>query len=236
MGNKVTMLDELKNKVCRANIELAEEGLVFRTFGNVSGVDRDGAKMVIKPSGVPYKELTPDKMVVVSLDTGQVLSEGFKPSSDTPTHLEIYRAMEHIGAVAHTHSIYATAWSQACREIPPLGTTGADYFHGPVPCTRTMTDDEIGEDYEANTGKVIAERMSGLDPVEFPAILVANHGPFAWGLDPHGAVESAAIVEHLARIALETLNIDPHSPPISQALLDKHFLRKHGPQSYYGQT
>ena len=229
------MLTELKEQVCRANIELGAEGLVIQTFGNVSGIDRERNLVAIKPSGVAYEALRPDQIVVVSLETGQPVEGDLKPSSDTPTHLELYRAFGSIGGVAHTHSTCATAWAQARREIPPLGTTHADYFHGPVPCTRPMTAAEIKTDYEANTGKVIVERFAELDPLEFPGTLVANHGPFTWGTDAIQAVHAASALEHLARLAAETLRIEPGTGAISAELLDKHFLRKHGPDRYYGQ-
>jgi len=229
------MLDELKEQVCRANVDLGAEGLVIQTFGNVSGIDRERNLVAIKPSGVAYEALRPNQIVVVSLETGQSVEGDLKPSSDTPTHLELYRAFAGIGGVAHTHSTCATAWAQARREIPPLGTTHADYFHGPVPCTRPMTAAEIKTDYEANTGKVIVERFAELDPLEFPGALVANHGPFTWGTDAIQAVHAASALEHLARLAAETLRIEPGAGAISAELLDKHFLRKHGPGRYYGQ-
>ncbi len=229
------MLDKLKEQVCRANVELGAEGLVIQTFGNVSGIDRERNLVAIKPSGVPYEALGPDQIVVVSLETGQPVEGDLKPSSDTPTHLELYRAFGSIGGVAHTHSTCATAWAQARREIPPLGTTHADYFHGPVPCTQPMTAAEIKTDYEANTGKVIVKRFVELDPLEFPGTLVANHGPFTWGTDAIQAVHAASALEHLARLAAETLRIEPGAGAISVELLDKHFLRKHGPGRYYGQ-
>ena len=229
------MLKELKTQVCRANLKLAAEGLVIQTWGNVSGVDRAGGNMVIKPSGVPYDAMMPEQMVVISLQTGKVVEGDLRPSSDTPTHLELYRVFESIGGVVHTHSFYATAWAQARREIPPLGTTHADYFRGAVPCTRPLRPEEIQNDYEANTGKVIAERLGRLDPLETPGVLVANHGPFAWGLTPDEAVLHAVILEHLARLATETLRVEPYPRTISAILLNKHFTRKHGPDAYYGQ-
>ena len=229
------MLEELKESVHQANLELLERGLVFETFGNVSGADRSAGVMVIKPSGVPYEQMKPQDMVAVCLERGKVLEGDMNPSSDTPTHLELYRAFEPIGGVVHSHSLCATAWAQAGRDIPPLGTTHADYFHGPVPCTRGPAEEEIRRDYEANTGRLILERLAGLDPREFPGVLVAGHGPFAWGPTPQEAVRNAAILEHVARLASETLRIDPAAGPIPQPLLDKHFLRKHGPDGYYGQ-
>ena len=229
------MLEELKEQVCEANLKLLSEGLVIQTWGNVSGIDRDSGRVVIKASGLSYDGMKPSQMIVVSLDTGEVIDGDLRPSSDTPTHLEIYRAMPTVGGIVHTHSIYAAAWAQARSEIPPLGTTHADYFSGPVPCTRTMTDAEIRGEYEANTGKVIVERFADLDPDQLPGVLVADHGPFAWGRTPEKAVFNAVILEHLAHLASETLRVDSYPKPISEALLDKHFLRKHGTDAYYGQ-
>ena len=230
------MLEELKKDVCDANLRLLAEGLVIQTFGNVSGVDRAGGHVVIKPSGVPYEGMKPKHMVVVSLATGNRVEGELRPSSDTPTHVELYRAFQGAGGVVHTHSIYATAWAQARREIPPFGTTHADYFYGAIPCTRPMTPREIQAEYEANTGKVIVEQFAELDPLRIPGVLVAEHGPFAWGPTPNQAVHNAAIVEHLARLASETLRVEPYPGRITGELLDKHFLRKHGPGAYYGQT
>lgn len=229
------MLEELKQLVCEANLALARSGLVEGTFGNVSGVDRDGGHVVIKPSGVPYDHMRPEHMVVVSLDDGQTVEGNLRPSSDAPTHVELYRAFEEIGGVAHTHSIFATAWAQARREIPPLGTTHADAFHGPIPLTRLLGPDEIETDYEANTGLIVAERFAEIDPMEIQAVLVADHGPFTWGLSPQEAVTAAADLEHVARLASETLRIEPYPVMMSRELLDKHFLRKHGKDAYYGQ-
>jgi L-ribulose-5-phosphate 4-epimerase len=229
------MLEELKDRVCQANLRLAAEGLVMQTWGNVSGVDRKGGFVVIKPSGVSYDEMTPECMVVVSLETGEVVEGDLNPSSDTPTHRELYRAFEGVGGIVHAHSLYATAWAQAQREIPCFGTTHADFCHGPVPCTRPLKPDEIAGDYETNTGKVIVERFASLDPKSIPAVLVAEHGPFAWGAGPDRAVTAAVTLEQVARIASETLRIDPSAGPISPELLNKHFLRKHGPDAYYGQ-
>ena len=229
------MLDELKRQVCQANLELVRRGLVVETFGNASGVDRASGHVVIKPSGVPYEQMKPKHMVVLSLQTGAVAEGELRPSSDAPTHVELYRAFQSIGGIVHTHSLYATAWAQARREIPPLGTTHADYFHGPVPLTRSLTVEEIQNDYEANTGKVIVERLAALDAAEFPAVLVFDHGPFVWGPDLERAVHNAVILEHLARLACETLRIEPYPRPLAPDLLEKHFRRKHGPDSYYGQ-
>lgn len=229
------MLDELKEQVCRANLELVSRGLVIETWGNVSGVDRQAGRVVIKPSGVGYAQLKPEHMVVVDLADGRVAEGSLRPSSDTPTHLELYRAFAGIGGVVHTHSLYATAWAQAQRDIPPLGTTHADYFAGPVPCTRPLTAREIAGQYEANTGKVIVERLAALEAEHFPAVLVAAHGPFAWGATPAQAVEHAAVLEHLAQLAAATVAIEPYPRPILPELLNKHFFRKHGPGKYYGQ-
>jgi L-ribulose-5-phosphate 4-epimerase len=229
------MLEKLKMQVCQANLDLVKEGLVIQTFGNVSGIDRASGRVVIKPSGVPYNGMKPQNMVVVALDTGKVIDGKFRPSSDTPTHLVLYRAFPELGGIVHTHSLYATAWAQARREIPALGTTHADFCHGPVPCTRLMTPKEIRGDYEANTGAVMVERFAQLDPLAFPAVLVASHGPFAWGCDANDAVHNAVILEFLARLASETLSLRTNAPPMQRVLLDKHFLRKHGPGAYYGQ-
>ena len=230
------MLEELKTRVRAANLALVSEGLVAQTFGNVSGIDRDRSLVVIKPSGVPYDVMKPEQMVVVSLVTGQVVEGDLKPSSDTPTHLVLYRAFQSIGGIVHTHSLHATAWAQARRELPALGTTHADYFPGPVPCTRLLTAREIRRDYEANTGQVIVERFARLDPARMPAVLVSSHGPFTWGIDCGEAVHHAVILEFLARLAAETLRIKPAAKAMQAALLQKHFSRKHGAGAYYGQT
>jgi L-ribulose-5-phosphate 4-epimerase len=229
------MLEELKNTVCEANLQLVREGLVIQTFGNVSGVDRASGKLVIKPSGVGYDVLKPEHMVVVSLATGKVVEGDLRPSSDTPTHVVLYRALKNIGGVVHTHSRYATAWAQARREIPAFGTTHADYFHGPVPVTRLLTAKEIREDYETNTGHVIIERFRELDPLQMPAVLVAHHAPFVWGRTLDDAVHNAVALEFCAQMASETLRLRPGSKPMPATLLDKHFLRKHGQRAYYGQ-
>jgi L-ribulose-5-phosphate 4-epimerase len=229
------MLEQLKREICQANLQLVAEGLVLHTFGNVSGVDRRRGLVVIKPSGVPYHKMKPAQMVVLSLETGKVIGAGLKPSSDTETHLVLYRAFPQIGGVVHTHSLYATAWAQAGRPIPVHGTTHADYWHGEVPCTRPLTRTEIETDYEANTGSVIVEKFRRLDPSRHPAVLVAGHGPFTWGTDAHDAVHHAVVLEFVARLAAETLHINAHAKPLPQVLLDKHFLRKHGPGAYYGQ-
>lgn len=229
------VLESLKEQVCHANLRLVKEGLVLCTFGNVSGIDRAAGRVVIKPSGVDYSAMRPEHMVVVSLETGKVIDGDLRPSSDTPTHLELYRAFADIGGVVHSHSLYATAWAQARRQIPPLGTTHADYFRGPVPCTRLLTVEEIHGAYEANTGKVIVERLGGMDPVECPGVLVAGHGPFAWGRSPQDAVHHAVVLEFLARLAHETIRLAGRPEEIQPELLDKHFLRKHGADAYYGQ-
>ena len=229
------MLEELKRRVCEANKRLVAEGLVVQTWGNVSGLDRDAGLVVIKPSGVAYEELTAERMVAVSLESGQAVEAGLNPSSDTPTHLVLYRHLRGIGGVVHTHSLYSTAWAQARRDIPPLGTTHADYFHGPIPCTRTMTAEEIAGDYEANTGEVIVARLGDADPLALPGALVADHGPFAWGRTPEQAVENAVVLEHLAHLATMTAIINPYPKSISRELLDKHYFRKHGKDAYYGQ-
>lgn len=228
-------MEDLKTLVCRANLDLVGAGLVFHTWGNVSGADRDAGVMVIKPSGVPYEDMTPDQMVVVSIENGRVVEGTLKPSSDTPTHLVLYRAFQEVGAIAHTHSLYATAWAQACLDLPAFGTTHADFAHGPVPCTRPMTESEIADDYEVNTGRTIVERFEGIQPLECPAVLVANHGPFAWGRTANEAVHHAAVLEQVARMASETVRLKPDTVPVGRPLLDKHFLRKHGPNAYYGQ-
>jgi L-ribulose-5-phosphate 4-epimerase len=229
------MLEELKQQVCEANLQLVAEGLVIQTWGNASAVDREHDLVVIKPSGVPYAGMKPEHMVVVSLETGRVVDGRLKPSSDTPTHLTLYRAFKDIGGVVHTHSLYATAWAQAGRGIPAYGTTQADYWYGEVPCTRRLTPNEIKNDYEENTGLVIVETFKNVKPLEHPAVLVASHGPFTWGRNIADAVHNAAVLEFIARLAGETLRLNPKTKPMQSALLDKHFLRKHGPQAYYGQ-
>jgi len=229
------MLEELKTQVCQANLDLVRKGLVIQTWGNVSGVDRERGLVVIKPSGVPYDDMKPRHMVVVSLESGNVVGGSLKPSSDTDTHLVLYRAFKNIGGIVHTHSLYATAWSQAGKGLPAYGTTQADYWYGDVPCTRKLTPAEIKNDYEANTGEVIVETFRDLDPLQHPAVLVASHGPFAWGKDVHAAVHNAVVLEFVAQLATETLRINPKAKPMQSALLDKHFLRKHGPGATYGQ-
>jgi L-ribulose-5-phosphate 4-epimerase len=226
--------DELRERVLAANLELATRGLARASFGNVSGVDRDGGVVAIKPSGVAYSDLRAEDVSLVTLEDGERLS-GLSPSSDTPTHLELYRAFEAIGGVAHTHSTYATSWAQARRPIPCLGTTHADSVNGPVPCTRPLSDEECGGEYERLTGVVVVEALEGRDPLEVPAALVASHGAFAWGASPAEAVEHAAALEEIARLAFNAVVLDSALEPVSGALLERHFRRKHGPTAYYGQ-
>jgi len=228
------MHEELKKAVCEANLELQKQRLVIYSWGNVSGIDRSAGVIAIKPSGVAYAELTPGKIVLLNPD-GKLIEGALNPSSDTPTHLELYRNFETIGAICHTHSPNATMWAQACKEIPCFGTTHADYFYGPVPVTEVMTEEQIKDGYELNTGKVIVRRFAGMDPMQMPAVLVANHGPFSWGSDPAAAVEATVVLEQIAAMALGTITINPNQGPISSALLDKHYLRKHGKNAYYGQ-
>lgn len=228
------MLEDLKERVWQANRELVARGLVFSTWGNASGIDRAESMLAIKPSGVEYASLRPDDMVVVDLD-GNVVEGTLNPSSDSATHLELYRAFPNVGGIVHTHSHFATVWAQACRPIPCLGTTHADYCHGDVPVTESLTADEVVNDYETNTGKVIVRRFEGLDPAVFPGVLVAQHGPFAWGETVEKAVESAAVLEEIARLAYHTLGLRASQTGIPEFLLDKHYLRKHGPDAYYGQ-
>jgi L-ribulose-5-phosphate 4-epimerase len=229
------VLEALKKEVCAENLRLVAEGLVVQTWGNVSAIDRPRSLVVIKPSGVAYDRMKPEHMVVVSLKTGAVVEGTLSPSSDTPTHLELYRAFPEIGGVVHTHSLYATAWAQARREIPAFGTTHADYYHGTVPCTRALTGKEITGDYEVNTGRVIVERFTTLDSASSPGVLVASHGPFTWGKSAQAAVDSAVVLEFLSKLASETLRIAPAIRAVPRVLLDKHYLRKHGNTAYYGQ-
>ena len=228
------MFDELREKVFRANIELQSSGLVILSWGNVSAIDRDAGVVIIKPSGIAYRELTPEKMVPVDL-TGRVLQCDLIPSSDVAAHLELYRNFKSVGGICHTHSTNATVWAQAGKQIPCFGTTHADHFYGPVPVTKTMTTEEIKTDYELNTGKVIVRRFTDLDPLEIPACLVAHHGPFTWGNSADEAVKNAIALEEVAAMAIGTIQVNPRQKPISQALLDKHYLRKHGKNAYYGQ-
>jgi len=228
---------DLRRAVAVANNDIAAAGLVVHAFGNVSGVDRDAGVFAIKPSGIPCEEVTEDDLVLISIQDGSTVWGNNRPSSDTPTHRAIYRGWQTVGGVVHTHSLFATAWAQARKAIPCLGTTHADHFRGPVPVTRPLTANEIEGEYEANTGEVIVEMYTngGLDPAEIPGALVASHGPFAWGTDPSAAVDTAAAMELLARLALHTLAISPLQPPLEKPLLERHFLRKHGPSAYYGQ-
>lgn len=228
------MFENLKIDVCEANLELKRNNLIIYSWGNVSGIDRDKGIVAIKPSGVSYDTLCPDDIVLLDLE-GTVVEGKLRPSSDTPTHLELYRNYPNIGGVCHTHSLHATIWAQACRPIPCFGTTHADYYYGSIPVTGLMTDDQIATDYELNTGKVIVETFSTLDPDQMPAVLVANHGPFTWGPTPAKSVESAVVLEQVAEMALKTSILNPELPAISQTLLDKHYLRKHGKNAYYGQ-
>lgn len=228
------MLEELKRQVYRANMELPERGLVTYTWGNVSGIDRESGLFVIKPSGVDYDSLSPDDMVVMSLDGKKVEGE-LNPSSDTATHLELYKAFQEIGGVVHTHSSMATAWAQAGRELPCYGTTHADYFYGTIPCTRNLTKEEIEEGYEKNTGLVIIETFKGKNPVYVPGVLCKNHGPFTWGKDAAEAVHNAVVLEEVAKMNLYTEMLNPRAGAAPQYMQDKHFMRKHGPNAYYGQ-
>jgi L-ribulose-5-phosphate 4-epimerase len=218
-----------------ANRAIVEAGLVVLTFGNASAVDRDAGVLAIKPSGVAYEELTPAAMVLVDLESGDVVEGDYRPSSDTPTHLVLYRAFATIGGVVHTHSPFATAWAQAARELPCFGTTHADHFRGAVPVTRSLTRDEVEGDYEQATGEVIVEALADVDPLAMPAALVAGHGPFAWGAHAAQAVENAVALEVVAASALRTELLRPGAAALDDALLDRHFLRKHGPGAYYGQ-
>ena len=228
------MLERLREQVLEANLELVRRGLVLYTFGNVSGVSREEGFVVIKPSGVPYKEMRPDHMVVTDLK-GNIIDGHLRPSSDLPTHLVLYNEFPEVGGIAHTHSEYATAWAQARRPIPCLGTTHADYFHGEVPVTATLTAAEISENYEKNTGHAIIRSLQNTTASKTPGVLVANHGPFAWGKDAQSAAHNAVILESIARVALFTFGLDPAARPIDSALHDKHYLRKHGKDAYYGQ-
>ena len=235
------MLEELKKKVCQANLDLVKHGLVIFTWGNVSAIDRNSGLVVIKPSGVSYDNMKPGDMVVVNLD-GKVVEGDLNPSSDTPTHLVLYRAFPEIGGVVHTHSTFATAWAQAGLDIPNIGTTHSDYFHEDIPCTRSMKKSEVFGEYEKETGNVIVESFRNMNPMDTPAVLVRNHGPFAWGTDADNAVHNAVVLEQVAKMGfvsmslnLSTLDIVNHKPSMNRHLIEKHYSRKHGPNAYYGQ-
>ncbi|WP_055107272.1 L-ribulose-5-phosphate 4-epimerase [Paenibacillus ihumii] len=228
------MLEALKQQVLEANLELPKHGLVTFTWGNVSGIDRESGLFVIKPSGVPYEELKAEDMVVVDLE-GNVVEGKLRPSSDTPTHMVLYRSFPDIGGVVHTHSPWGTSWAQAGKALPAYGTTHADYFYGEIPVTRPMTREEIEGAYELETGNVIVERFADLDPNQVPGVLVHAHAPFVWGKDAHNAVHNAVVLEEVAKIAARMLMLNPEAAPMDQTLLDRHFLRKHGAKAYYGQ-
>ena len=241
------MLEELKEKVCKANLDLVKHGLVLFTCGNVSAIDRESGLVVIKPSGVSYDNMKPSDMVVVDLD-GNVVEGSLRPSSDTPTHVVLYKAFPEIGGVVHTHSTFATAWAQAGRDIPNIGTTHADYFHEDIPCTRDMKKAEVFGEYEKETGNVIVERFKGMAPMDTPAVLVKNHGPFAWGTDADNAVHNAVVLEEVAKMAFVSMGIESSftaarrnaydftpAPSMNKNLIEKHYSRKHGPNAYYGQ-
>lgn len=231
------MLAELKQEVCAANLELVARGVVIYTWGNVSGIDHEKGLVVIKPSGVNYDDMQPEDMVVVDLETGKTVEGKWKPSSDTKTHLELYRQFPELGGVTHTHSVNAVAFAQAGRDIPALGTTHADYFYGSVPCTRELTQAEVESDYELSTGKVIVEtlRQRGMEPLSVPGIVVKNHGPFTWGKDPVASVYHAVVLDTVAEMTLKTLLLNPEAS-MQQYILDKHYYRKHGANAYYGQN
>ena len=229
------MLDALKKQVLEANLLLPKYGLITFTWGNVSGIDREKGLVVIKPSGVEYDGMTAEQMVVVELETGKTVDGTLSPSSDTATHIAFYKAFPNIGGVVHTHSRWATIFSQVGKNIPALGTTHADYFYGEIPCTRKMTKQEISGEYEANTGKVIVERFKDIDPDAVPAVLVNSHGPFTWGKDAKEAVHNAVVLEEIAFMAWHDILLKPDIAPMQQELLDKHYLRKHGKNAYYGQ-
>jgi L-ribulose-5-phosphate 4-epimerase len=228
------MLEALRAEVLEANLELVRRGLVIYTFGNASGISREHGLVVIKPSGVPYESMTARDMVIAEMD-GRVVEGELRPSTDLPTHLELYRAWPSVGGVAHTHSRHATAWAQAGREISCFGTTHADYFHGPIPVTAPLTPDEIESGYEANTGVAILRAIDDREPLRCPGVLVAGHAPFCWGKSVSDATHAAVMVEELAALAWETISINPSAQPISEALRDRHHFRKHGPQATYGQ-
>ena len=227
------MLEQLKEKVCKANLDLVKHGLVIFTWGNVSAIDRESGLVVIKPSGVSYDNMKPSDMVVVDLD-GNIVEGDLRPSSDTPTHLVLYKAFREIGGVVHTHSTYATAWAQAGKGIPNIGTTHADYFHDAIPCTADMTKEEVQGAYELETGNVIVKRFEGINPVHTPGVLVKNHGPFSWGKDADEAVHNAVVMEQVAKMAFIAFSVNPELT-MNPLLVEKHFSRKHGPDAYYGQ-
>ena len=227
------MLEELKAKVCKANLDLVGHGLVIFTWGNVSAIDRETGLVVIKPSGVSYDNMKPSDMVVVDLD-GNIVEGDLNPSSDTPTHLALYRAWPEIGGVVHTHSTYATAWAQAGLDIPNIGTTHSDYFHKAIPCTEDMTEEEVKGAYELETGNVIVRRFEGMNPSHTPGVLVKNHGPFSWGMDASDAVHNAVVMEQVAKMAYISFGVNP-GLSMNEHLIEKHFSRKHGPNAYYGQ-
>lgn len=229
------MLEDLKQQVCRANLELVRYGLVTLTWGNVSGLSPDGRFVVIKPSGISYERMAPESMSVVDLN-GNVVEGGLRPSSDTPTHVLLYQAFQGIGGITHTHSPKTTAFAQARMEIPCLGTTHADHFFGPVPVTRPLTADEVEQAYEANTGEVIVERFRDIDPLEMPGVLVAGHGPFSWGKDAWDSVNNAVALESVADMVLTTRLLRSDAPELEDYVLNKHYQRKHGPKAYYGQS
>ena len=228
-------MEKLKKEVFEANLLLVKHSLVIFTWGNVSGIDREKGLVVIKPSGVEYDKMSADDMVVVDLD-GNIVEGKYKPSSDTPTHLELYKAFKNIGGIVHTHSRMATSWAQAGRSIPAYGTTHGDYFYGDIPCTRKMTKDEISSEYEKNTGLVITETFNDISADDIPAVLVHSHGPFTWGKDPHEAVHNSVVLEELASMAMNTEIINSSAERMQSELLDKHYLRKHGKNAYYGQN
>ncbi len=228
------MLEQLKEQVCKANCMLPKHGLVTFTWGNVSAIDKESGLVVIKPSGVEYDDLTPDKMVVVDLN-GNIIEGDLRPSSDTPTHLYLYRNFPTAGGIVHTHSTNATAFAQARAPIAAYGTTHADYFYGDIPCTRELTAGETARDYEMNTGRVIVEAFKLLNPAAIPGVVVANHGPFAWGKDAAEAVHNAVVLEEVARMAILMHSINPNAKPVPNYILDKHYYRKHGDNAYYGQ-
>jgi L-ribulose-5-phosphate 4-epimerase len=229
------LLQQLREEVLQANLELVRRQLVLYTFGNASGYDRESGLVVIKPSGVPFDKLKPEHMVVTDLDN-RIVEGDLRPSSDLPTHVVLYRHFEGIGGIVHTHSTVATAWAQAGREIPCFGTTHADYYHGPVPVTAPLSDEAIAGQYEWNTGLAITQRFQHLNPRDFPGVLVRNHGPFTWGATPAQAAMNATLLEEIARIAAHSVALNPCIQPIGQALHDRHYLRKHGPGATYGQS